>query len=539
MPRLVKPNIIGEFDKGLAKSLGVQALYMLDDASGTFVDLMTLTSAALTSGGRAVVQEGRVVTFDGTQQQALSHPSINTYSLDAYVVCGRILATAQQAGNPGHVFGVCSSSGTQAAVGIGFDNSASPKAGVAWLAGSGAGLAAGVTVGLNKWCTVYAQGGGNGTNPLAWVDGLPAPNISGASGGVSTINEITFGAQHRAAGFLRNAKAQMLWGAILRVNSETAGTNTPYGFSDAEAWNLYASDFPYNLFRKSRRLWPAAAANGSVGSSSGSATASAVGASTAASAASSAGAATAAAAGASIAAAAGSSAASASVTGVGAGTSAAAGASSGTGAASAVGASTAGSAGASAGAATASAAGASTAAAAGSSAGSATVSGVSSSAGSAGTSAGSATATAVGASTNAASGASSGVASTSGVGASTAAGAGASSGAATTSGVGAATKAAAGSSAGVATVTGVGATATNIQSGAGSSAASATASGVGAATAAAVGSAAGVATANATTSIAFVQNAERWISQAEDRVWRSESESRTWTAPVELRKLAA
>lgn len=160
---------------------------------------------------------------------------------------------------------------------------------------------------------------------------------------------------------------------------------------------------------------------------------------------------------------AGSSAGAATASAVGASTAAAAGTSAGQATVAGTGASTVASAATSAGAATASGVGASTAEAAGTSAGSATASAVGDVAGGvqsgAGTSAGTSTASAVGASTAASAGTAAGTSTAAGVGSSSGgveAGVGTAAGQATAAGVGASTAEAVGSSAGVATASAVG-----------------------------------------------------------------------------------
>lgn len=241
---------------------------------------------------------------------------------------------------------------------------------------------------------------------------------------------------------------------------------------------------------------------GSVGAASGSGTATAVGASTAASQGASSGSATVTAVGASTARSSASVAGSGAATAVGASTAASVGSAAGSGAATAVGASTARSAGTSAGSGAATAVGASTAVSVGSAAGSSTVTAVgASTAASVGSSTGSGTATAK--SISSAVGSSAGTGSATAVGIATALGVGSAAGTETVTAVGAATDVSVGSSTGSSTASAVGASsATGIGASAGSGAATA----IGAATASGVGSSAGHATAAAFTGIVAQAN---------------------------------
>ena len=251
MPRISKPAVFdrGAFNVALAKSIGVQNLFLFDQASGQIVDFMNpqLINGLLTSGMAAGFDTaGRVITGNGTSGvQVIALPApMQTASAGNLVIAGRIKAAAVQSNTPGQAFGLSASTGTQTNFGIGFDNSNPPKAGSTWLTGNGAGTTALSVTAVNTWVTVAAQVTNMASSPsaYAWINGQPATSGQGGliSGGVATMDELVFCGQHRNAGYLRWLNGAIEWAAILAVPA------TP--MPDAWHWQLYADDFPYNLF---------------------------------------------------------------------------------------------------------------------------------------------------------------------------------------------------------------------------------------------------------------------------------------------------
>lgn len=263
MPSVIKQPPFGEFDRGQAKALRVKALFMLDVQNGCIVECVTGDKYAIGAGTVVYTPEGAALQFDGSQAFNITmRPGFfPTLPARDYCVAARIAPTAQQAGNPGQIFGLSASTSTQTSTGVGWDNSATPNLGTTFLHGSGAGTLTGGTVAatLNKFDTIFSFtdmiSGGVHRN---WINGV-GRTPSDAVGGSAQLDEVTFGAQHRSAGFLRQAKGRLLWAAILDVTQNTSTPNSS-AFDDAMFWSLYANDFPHNLFRRTRRILPGAAA---------------------------------------------------------------------------------------------------------------------------------------------------------------------------------------------------------------------------------------------------------------------------------------
>lgn len=214
-------------------------------------------------GGFTINEGGSVATFNGAQQQnkAIVFPS-GSSNIGNIIVAARIKATAAQAANPGAAFGIAASAGGQTGVGVGFD--ASNNVGHAFLDSNGAGLRGYSAGALNTYYTVFAQRLSN-TNAYGWINGNPATTSQGAAGGgVSTINELVIGAQHRSAGYLRQFKGTIEWAALIHLpKGSAAGTDGL--MSDEFAKYLYESNYPYSLEAKPSRIFAAAAASGSTG----------------------------------------------------------------------------------------------------------------------------------------------------------------------------------------------------------------------------------------------------------------------------------
>lgn len=255
MPSPVKPLAISPINRAVAEGLGVIALFFFRE-SGSARAYDEITGAnVLSGGGTAIDTEGIAYTFNGSQQNNLAFVIPTYASANTPLVCARIKATATQAANPGSAFGLGALTGTQSGVGVGFDTS--NNVGIATMTGGGSGLASFSAGSQNVWYTVFAQciafGGSGACN--AWINGTPATTQGTvATGGVATLNELAFGAQHRSAGFLRQFKGNIEWAAVI----DTRGG----AFTDAQAAALYASDFPYNLLvpRKLKPWWQSSGA---------------------------------------------------------------------------------------------------------------------------------------------------------------------------------------------------------------------------------------------------------------------------------------
>lgn len=256
MPSVNKP-LLRDFDHGLAKSLGVVALFMVDKTQGAVVDVVTGLTFALGSGVTIVdTPEGAAMHFSGAQEFDVQHPAVTGEDPSAFVCVARIRATAQQGADPGCIFGTCNSSVDQGSFGVGWDSSATPKVGATWLTANGAGSVNTITTALNRFDTVFSHGqGGSGSNP-AWVNGVLVGSAT-VSGTPTFPTRICFGGQNRASGALRFATGDLLWAALIKRPGFAAVFDTR--ITSGEVWQLYATDFPYSLFRKTRRPWKVAA----------------------------------------------------------------------------------------------------------------------------------------------------------------------------------------------------------------------------------------------------------------------------------------
>ena len=252
MPTYVKPADLGPFDRQLAKRFGVVALFMFNE-DGSYRELMTNRTVTAANGDRINTPEGKAPTFAGASGVNMTFPLGGSAVTARYLVCGRIRANAQQAGEPGCIFGISSSGATQSGSGIGWDNSATPNVGGTRLTSTAANTYAKTATAIGRYNTVFAQCNNNGGAGSAWIDGRPATTGQGGAvtGTVTTYDQITIAAQWRTAGFLRQAKGEILWGAVIDLGSDVTSTG-PF-FTDDRAFSLYASNFPYNLFRSARR----------------------------------------------------------------------------------------------------------------------------------------------------------------------------------------------------------------------------------------------------------------------------------------------
>lgn len=244
--RITKPQAGGSVDIQRAYDTGT--LY-LSFADATFTDRIR-GGVLRNPGGLSLNEAGKIATFNGAQQgnAALGLNSSHV----GLIVAARIRATAAQAGTPGAAFGVYDGT-SQGGFGVGFDPSG--NAGTALLTSGGAYLSSSSSVGLNKWVTVFAQiSGWNAGLSVAYVDGVPATTGQGSSyiGDPRSPNEISYGAQHRSSGFLRQFKGDIEWAAILRV---PPGEGQWQSLTDSLALELYQSGYPYNLIKTTRRIY--------------------------------------------------------------------------------------------------------------------------------------------------------------------------------------------------------------------------------------------------------------------------------------------
>lgn len=254
-------------DADTAASLGLCALFLFDEDSGQVRDLVSGTNTPLTSGGVARGERGRILTFNGSQQVNMlrylpTNVGANSFRAHAanFSVLGRIRPDAAAATDPAGIFGIYAS-GDQSGFGIGWNTSSA--VGMQWLSGNGAGTLSRSSGTNGVWYDVYAHVD-RLTAGFAWINGQPATTSQGATldgGGGSQNNEISLGAQHRSAGFLRNANGAIEWGAVLFGPS----------LNDTSAFNLYQSDFPYNLLTPRRRYYLVPAAGGGIQSGAGTA----------------------------------------------------------------------------------------------------------------------------------------------------------------------------------------------------------------------------------------------------------------------------
>lgn len=206
-------------------------------------------------GGDGVSRGGKIATFNGSQQGVVpfSLPSGATFG-KGLVIAARVRATAAQAGTPGCAFGLAASTGSQTSIGIGFDPSY--NVGASWLTSSGAGITAYSPSAANAWVTVFVQCANTNSGLVyyrSWINGIPATTSQGSSvaGTQGSIDELSIGAQHRSAGYLRQFKGDIEWAAVLNVPGADDFTLT-----DDAALNLYNSGYPYSLFEPEvQRLW--------------------------------------------------------------------------------------------------------------------------------------------------------------------------------------------------------------------------------------------------------------------------------------------
>ena len=244
MPAKNKEGRIFLLDRAKAAQTGTIWLSVFQEEK-TVRDLVSGTNLA-NPGGFSIDEGGSVATFNGAQQQNIAFvvPASNNT-----IIAARVKATAAQAANPGAAFGIYASSGNQSGFGVGFDTANS--VGCTYIDNSAAGTLARSAGSLNKWYTVFVQHLDN-RSTYAWINGKPATTGQGSThpSGFSTINEISIGAQHRSAGFLRQFKGNIEWAAILNL---PVGSNNV--LTDDYAEYLYESNYPYSLEAKPSRIW--------------------------------------------------------------------------------------------------------------------------------------------------------------------------------------------------------------------------------------------------------------------------------------------
>lgn len=259
MPRVVKPGSISVLDRAKIAQTGTIWCSLFQD-NKTARDLVGGANIAL-PGGFAVQEPGTVATFNGSQAQNAAFKLPGPGLGNSIVVAARFKATATPGSSPGAAFTVGASAGSQGSIGVGIDTS--NNVGAAYLTSNGAGLNARSAGALNTWYTVYAQW--NNTNvggslTKAWINGKPATTDQGTAAFVGTtgaFDEISLGAQHRSAGFLRNFTGSIEWAALMHL--ETAAGS--FSMTDDMAEALYEQDYPYSLLVKPKgKIWVPAAA---------------------------------------------------------------------------------------------------------------------------------------------------------------------------------------------------------------------------------------------------------------------------------------
>lgn len=247
----------------IAASLGLVALFLLDEDSGVLRDLVGGARTPLSSGGVGRGPAGRILTFNGAQATNLAlrlpaNPGASSYRerVQRFSVLGRFRPLAAAAADPAGIFGIYASSGDQAGFGVGWNGSTG--VGLQFLDGNGAGTLAYSPGAIGTWYTVATSCDETIGGVLrAWINGQPATTGQGGNAGTpaagGAFDEVSFGAQHRSSGFLRHANGELEWGAVLHGRP----------LNDAAAWRLYADDFPYNLLTPRRRYWLVPGAGGS------------------------------------------------------------------------------------------------------------------------------------------------------------------------------------------------------------------------------------------------------------------------------------
>lgn len=251
MPSFSKP-LFQNFNFGLALSLGVVALWVVDRDRKNIVDLITGQTNLIPANTATVVgtPEGLALNFNNIASVfSITHPAVSGLSCGKYVLLARARPTAQQSNGVNAIFGVsATSAATLNGSGVGWDNTAIPKAG-GLSNGSGGGAMEGTrTTGVNVFSTLICTGEG-GVTPKSWCDGTPLTGQFDVGGTLANVDKISFGSMLDSAGaVLQGCKGDLLWAAIIKTT--TVGTVL---FKDANAWQLYSGDFPYNLFRQSRR----------------------------------------------------------------------------------------------------------------------------------------------------------------------------------------------------------------------------------------------------------------------------------------------
>lgn len=203
---------------------------------------------------------GRAINVNGSQNSfaELSVPT-NPAGL---VIAGRIRATAVQQQAVSAAFVLCQGAGAaERAFGIGVTDDY--KIGAFHASSNGITLRANSQGVKDQWYTIYAEIYANHAGTIAFIDGTPAQIASSIIGGalVNSVTHASIGAGQRSARAYANFNGEIEWGAIFRPPpgpGGSAGSLTP-----ELAAQLYADNYPYNLFREERRkVWAVEAVSG-------------------------------------------------------------------------------------------------------------------------------------------------------------------------------------------------------------------------------------------------------------------------------------
>jgi hypothetical protein len=250
MPGLVKPQAIGAFDRALAETFGLDALWMLWEGADAPYEQRSLQKATLSASKPTWVaeEEGRALSFaSGSSQYVQLRNVLPNLALDGVTVMARFKPKATVVN--GMAAGAVEFS-TNRALGVGCDSSGHVGAVMATSSGTLV-MAAGSNVWTGQFVTAATT-----------CDGVKA-NVY-ENGALANSNAFAGSAN------LTNGYAD----AVVGCNVETAGTRLPFNGSVLwaavfgrqltadEIFFLYANDFPNNLFRPKRGWFLKAAAGG-------------------------------------------------------------------------------------------------------------------------------------------------------------------------------------------------------------------------------------------------------------------------------------
>lgn len=248
-----KPAGYRAINRGLAQSIGVKSLFMFDEIGANARDLLASPGNGMAMQVNSFAYatadgEGLIVHNNGTANGAAYQYDYVTNNGNGLAVISRFRVTAAPL-SMNFAGGFCGSTVGNGGFGVGCSNNNPPYFGVAIANNLNNVFPAATLCQVNKFYTVAAQADlstGGHTTGWAWIDGLPAIVGQGASvsGTATNLNEISIFAEHHSTGFNQPLKGDIEWIAFLAV------PQTP--MPDAFFYNLYASNFPYNLFFKTK-----------------------------------------------------------------------------------------------------------------------------------------------------------------------------------------------------------------------------------------------------------------------------------------------